>query len=97
MIAVDKDLQSFRELLVNERDCLVDDLLRDVRRIRCINQVQVQAVFPLREEVLGMIFRCSTACVAQKIPMVRLLTGVNDSPAILALDLILVVVLMANV
>ncbi len=81
---------------MDERKRLVDDFLRNVRRVWCIDQVQVQPASSLPEEVLWMILRCPSYCVSQQLSVVGFLAGMYDGPTGLPLDLMLVVALTAN-
>lgn len=63
----------------------INDFFGDVVRVIYIHKIKNEAIRTPRNQVLRVIFGRATAAVTKFLPVIRLFTGMNNTPAILPL------------
>jgi hypothetical protein len=70
------------EVFVNERDSRIHNLRSDPSRVFNIHEIQNQAMPTSGQQILGMRLVRGAALITKSLAMMRLFTGMNDSPRV---------------
>ena len=96
LVAVDQNPMSVAERFVDEIQRSIHDFLRDVSGIVGVYKIQDQTIAPIGDEIFRMILRCGSPPGSESLSVIWLPAGMDDFPAALEPDNLLIVVLAAD-
>jgi hypothetical protein len=96
LVAVDQDTTLFPKRSVNEIQRAIHDLLRNIIWIVRIDEIENQSISPIGDQILGIVLGRRTPPIAESLSMVWLPAGMNNPPATLVSNVLLVIVLAAD-
>lgn len=72
------------QLRMDNIKCGIDDLRRNVIHVGHIHEIEDEAAVTAGDQIFRVVFRSSATSVAERLPVIRLLAGMNEEPSRLA-------------
>ncbi len=96
LVAMHQDPAAVPERSANEVQRTIHDFPWHVGRVIRIDEIENQPIAPISDQILGVVLWCRSTPVSESRSVVWLTAGVDDSPAALETDLLLVVLLVTD-